>query len=304
MSLRSRALLIGVLAGAVVVGIVLALLISSAVGGGETPLGDSDDTTPAASPSSSAPASEAETTPAAEDTTPTVDLTPGIQQDAADFLTAYTSDADDEAWTKALTPLTTPELLASLATSDRGVATSLAGATVGEPQGSQVPVRNGADTIATLHLVQVPEDDEGIIAEDTPWQVAYVDLSSPPEATALPLSTLTNREIAAAIQPALATVLAQPGGLTDEDRAAQISEGFTDADQALTIKRAAGPDKRITMGNIHDVQLSTDEHGNLTATVVVPWQIDGDAMVQWTTLTVILTRDDAGTWAAVDATDI
>lgn len=300
MSLRSRALLIGVLVGAVVVGIVLALLISSAVSGGEAPLGDSDDTTP----SSSAPASQPGATSAPEATTPADDPTPGIQQDAADFLTAYTSGADDEAWTKALTPLTTPEFLASLATSDRGVATSLTGATVGEPQGSQIPVHNGADTIATLHLVQVPEDDEGIITEDTPWQVAYVDLTSPPEATALPLSTLTNREIAAAIQPALATVLAQPGGLTDEDRAAQISEGFTDADQALTIKRAAGPDKRITMGNIHDVQLSTDEHGNLTATVVVPWQIDGDAMVQWTTLTVTLTRDDAGTWAAVDATDI
>ena len=300
MSLRSRALLIGILLGAAVVGIVLALLIGSALGGGEAPLGDSDDTTPGAS----APATQPEAPSAAEDTTPAADLTPGIQQQAADFLTAYTSDTDDGAWTKALTPLATPTLFASLTTSDRGVATSLAGSRVGEPQGSQVPVLNGADTIATLHLVQVPEDDEGIITEDTPWQVAYVDLTSPPEETALPLSTLTNREIATAIQPALATVLAQPGGLTDEDRAAQISEGFTDADQALTIKRAAGPDKRITMGNIHDVQLSTDEHGNLTATVVVPWQIDGDAMVQWTTLTVTLTRDDAGSWAAVDATDI
>src|SRR5699024_3616925 len=104
-------------------------------------------------------------------------------------------------------------------------------------------------------------------------------------------------------QPAVATVLAQPGGLTDKDRAAQISAGFTDADEALDIKRAAGPDKRITMGNIHDVQLGTDQHGNLTPTVVVPWQIDGEALVQRTTLTLTLTRDNAGTWAAVDATN-
>ena len=135
------------------------------------------------------------------------------------------------------------------------------------------------------------------------WQVSHIDFTSPPEATALPLSSLSNREIAAAIQPAVATVLAQPGGLTDKDRAAQISAGFTDADEALDIKRAAGPDKRITMGNIHDVQLGTDQHGNLTATVVAPWQIDGETLAQWTTLTVTLTRDDAGTWAAVDATN-
>lgn len=302
MSLRSRALLIGALVGAVVVGIVLALLIGSAVSGGEDPLGaDTTSPTPSSPPSAATPSGE--TTAGSEDAGPAADLAPGIQQDAADFLAAYSSDADEAAWTKALTPLATPEMLASLTTSDRGVAASLAGTTVGEPQGSQVPVRNGADTIATLHLVQVPENDEGAITEDTPWQVSHIDFTSPPEATALPLSSLSNREIAAAIQPAVATVLAQPGGLTDQDRAAQISAGFTDADEALDIKRAAGPDKRITMGNIHDVQLGTDQHGNLTATVVAPWQIDGETLAQWTTLTVTLTRDDAGTWAAVDATN-
>lgn len=56
------------------------------------------------------------------------------------------------------------------------------------------------------------------------------------------------------------------------------------------------------MGNVHDVQLGTDDDGNLTATVIAPWQIDGDPLVQWSTLTVTLTRDAAGHWAAVDAT--
>lgn len=300
MSLRSRALLIGALAGAAVLGIVLALLIGSAVGGGEGPLGADDSTAP---PTSSGQASQEEVTPADETTTTTSqEPAPGIQQDAADFLSAYTSDAEDTEWTKALAPVTTPQMLASLTTSDRSVASTLAGTTLGDPQSAQIPVLNGGQTVATLHLIQVPEDDEGIITEATPWQVDYIDFTEPPEDTALPLSSSTNREIAVAIQPALAAVVAQPGGLTDSDRKSQISEAFTDADQALKIERAAGPEQRITMGNIHDVQLGTDEDGNLTATVTTPWQIDGDPMVQWTSLTVTLTRDAAGTWAAVDAT--
>ena len=58
------------------------------------------------------------------------------------------------------------------------------------------------------------------------------------------------------------------------------------------------------MGGIHGVQLATDDDGNLTATVIAPWQIDGDSLVQWTTLTLTLTRDDNGAWIAADATAV
>lgn len=110
---RSRALLIGLLIGAAIVGIVVALLINAAVGGGRGRLGADESTTPAASSSTSDPTAEDDPTPTTGSTTSTDDFAPGIQQDAADFLTAYTSDADDSAWTDALAPLTTPEMLAS-----------------------------------------------------------------------------------------------------------------------------------------------------------------------------------------------
>ncbi|MDN6301436.1 MAG: hypothetical protein L0J57_00085 [Brachybacterium sp.] len=300
MSMRSRALLIGLLFGAIVVGVVLALLINGAVGGTGGRGGDPDPPAPPCpSPESSDPGAGTGTTDSAQPAND--ELAAGIQQEAADFLAAYTGDDSDSDWIEALTPLTTPEMLASLATSDRGVAQSFAGAKVGDPQSSQVPVLNGGETVATIHLVQIPEGDQGIITEATPWHVNYIDFTAAPEGAALPLSKTSDREIATAIQPALASVLAQPGGLTDKDRKAQIAESFTDADEALTIKRNAGPDQRITMGNLHDVQLGTDEEGNLVAVVVVPWVIDGEPTAQWTTLTVTLGRGSAGNWVAVDA---
>ncbi|GAB4097665.1 hypothetical protein GCM10028787_31400 [Brachybacterium horti] len=304
MSLRSRLYLLGALAGAVIVGIVVAALISSALSGGGGPLGAATTPPTATTPSATTPPADAATPTEGGGTASSSDaLEPGIQQDAADFLAAYTSDSDDQAWVEALTPVATPELLASLVTSDRDFARSLAGTTVGDPQSSTVPVLSGGDTIAKIHLVQIAEDDEGAITDASPWQVDYIDFTDPPEGTALPLSSISDREISAALQPVLATVLAQPGGLTDEARTAQIADAFTDPKEAVKIPRGAGSDKRITMGNVHDVQLATDENGNLTATVTVPWQIDGDPLAQWTTLTVTLSRDDAGSWTAVDATN-
>lgn len=300
MSMRSRALLTGLLVGAIVVGVVLALLINGAVGRSS---GLGDDRSPTPAPSSGPASADADAGTRATHGAPSTndELAPGIQQEAANFLDAYSGDSSDSDWIKALTPLTTPEMLASLTTSDRDVAQSLAGAKVGDPQSSQVPVLNGGETVAAIHLVQIPEGDQGIITEATPWQVNYIDFTEAPEGAALPLSKTSDREIAAAIQPALASVLAQPGGLTDKDREAQITESFIDADEALKIKRNAGPDKRITMGNLHDVQLSTDEAGNLVAIAVIPWVVDGEPTAQWTTLAVTLGRGSAGNWVAVDA---
>lgn len=301
MTPRSRTLLIAFVALAVVVLVVAAVAINSIVNATS-----SDDTdTSASTPTSSAPPAVSDgggevpvNAPEDEGTEP---RSP-IEESAANFLAAYTSDDASADWTKALTELTTPVMLASLATSDRDVAAYLAGTTIGTAQGTQVPVLNGGDTVATIHLVQVADDDEGIITEDSIWYVDYIDFTDPPEATALPMSSTTDREIAAGIEPAVAAVLAQPGGLTDAARKEQISAAFTDPKAAFEIKRGAGKDKRITMGGIHDVQLATDDDGNLTATVIAPWQIDGDPLVQWTTLTLTLTRDDNGAWIAADAT--
>ncbi|WP_246958306.1 hypothetical protein [Brachybacterium sp. Marseille-Q7125] len=194
-------------------------------------------------------------------------------------------------------------MLASLATSDREIAASLAGAQLDQPQGATVPVAVGGETIAHITLVQIPNDDHGEITEDSPWTVEAIDLLAPPENTALPLAVNSSRQIAAALQPSLAAVITQPAGLTDEDRTEMISAGFTDPDLAYDIPRGAGPEERIVMGNVHDVQLTATSNGDLAATVVVPWVIDnGENVAQWTTLTVTLTRADDGTWTAADAT--
>lgn len=230
-------------------------------------------------------------------------LTP-IQQRAQDFLTAYTGEADDAAWLDAMAPMVTAEMRASLATTNRDAARALAGTQIGDAQDGAVPVLNGGDTIATIRLAQVADNEDGTLTDATPWVVTGIDYTEPPQGVALPLSSTSAYEISVAIQPTLAAVIAQPGGLTDEARAAQITEAFTEPNEALQIPRTAGPETRINMGAVHDLQLSADANGNLIATVVIPWQVDGDPVAQWTTLTVRLTRTQDGAWAAADATNL
>lgn len=291
----------GVLAIAIGALVALALVINSATGDSSSLGSGSEDPTPA--PSDGGTDAAPQPSEAATSADGFVDLdnaAPGAQEAAAAFLTAYTTDPGTKGWIKNLEPVATPEMVASIATSNPEIATSLASAHVGEPSNGNVPVAVDGQTVARLTLVQIPPTPEDEITQDTPWTVQAIDLYTVTEG-ALPLSSNSQRTIATDIQPSLAALVVQPAGLTDEARLEQIKASFTEPDAALEVPRLGTEEERIEMGNVHDVQLTASADGDLIATAVVPWVIaDGNSQAEWSSYSIRLTRTEDGSWTAAD----
>lgn len=228
------------------------------------------------------------------------DAAAGIQKAAAAFLEAYTTNPGADSWADALGPVATPEMVASITTSDPAIAEGLASAQVGEPSDMSVPVAVDGQITAHLTLVQIPSAPEEEITADTPWMVRAIDFSAVTD-RALPLSTNSPQEIATAIKPSVGALVVQPAGLTDEARREQIAASFAAPDAALEVPRLGSEAERIEMGNIHDVQLAASADGDLVATVVVPWlPSDGESPAQWASYSIRLGRTGDGSWTAVD----
>lgn len=274
----------------------------------------SDDQPTDASQSTAAASSDDSLDPVADEqsTAPPTEYPAETDEDDADapatvlaaqrFLPAYTNaKGDDKAWIKGLASLTTPDMLVSVRTSDRAAAKLLAGATL-ETSGQDLLVVKDGKTVAALELTQMPTDsDEGGDPEDAPWVISGIDFADPPKDTALPLPRNASQALGTTVQPAVTALLAQPAGLSDKDRTAQVKSAFTDPKHAVKTKRAAGTKDRVVTGNVQDAQITVHDDKSLDVTSTMPWKVDGTDKVQWATYTIQVSRAKDGSWTATDA---
>lgn len=225
------------------------------------------------------------------------------QAAASAFLAAIASTTDPAARQQALAPLTAPELLASITSSDQEALTrALDGAQPGTTKDGAIPLMRDGKQVASLATQTAPRDDEesGALTGD-PVVITGIDLADAPKGIALPLGTDSTTEIAKVAQPAMTALIAQPGGLNDADRAQQITDAYTHPDTALTIPRVGSEEQRVITGNVQDPQLGVDEQGQLTLTAVMAWRVDGTTDTQWASHTITLERGPRGTWVPRDA---
>ncbi|GAB2546297.1 hypothetical protein [Brachybacterium huguangmaarense] len=270
-------------------------------------------TRPSSTPSASAAPSHTLVTPsttsssdeATSSTSPSASSGPQVdpQATASAFIAAIASTTDPAARQQALAPLTAPELLASITSSDQEALTrALDGAQPGTAKDGTIPLMRDGKQVAILATQTAPRDDEesGALTGD-PVVVTGIDLTDAPKDVALPLGTDATTEIAKVAQPAMTALIAQPGGLTDADRAKQITDAFTHPETALTIPRVGTEEQRVITGNVQDPQLGVDEQGQLTLTAVMAWRVDGTTDTQWASHTITLERGPRGTWVPRDA---
>lgn len=261
------------------------------------------------STTSAAPSHTLATTSSSDDatssTSPPASSGPQVdpQATASAFIAAIASTTDPAARQQALAPLTAPELLASITSSDQEALTrALDGAQPGTTKDGAIPLMRDGKQVGSLATQTAPRDDEesGALTGD-PVVVTGIDLTDAPKDVALPLGTDATTEIAKVAQPAMTALIAQPGGLTDADRAQQITDAFTHPDTALPIPRVGTEEQRVITGNIQDPQLGVDEQGQLTLTAVMAWRVDGTTDTQWASHTITLERGPRGTWVPRDA---
>lgn len=261
------------------------------------------------STTSAAPSHTLATTSSSDDatssTSPPASSGPQVdpQATASAFIAAIASTTDPAARQQALAPLTAPELLASITSSDQEALTrALDGAQPGTTKDGAIPLMRDGKQVGSLATQTAPRNDEesGALTGD-PVVVTGIDLTDAPKDVALPLGTDATTEIAKVAQPAMTALIAQPGGLTDADRAQQITDAFTHPDTALTIPRVGTEEQRVITGNIQDPQLGVDEQGQLTLTAVMAWRVDGTTDTQWASHTITLERGPRGTWVPRDA---
>lgn len=238
---------------------------------------------PTPTPSASAPAKQA------DPRTPEAALT-------RKFLTAYAQTSDPEAWIAAMQPHVTPQMLASLRTSDPHLPSEL-GTTIISADGPEVTIGTGSTPSAVVHVSRAPADEgeteEGVL------QIEYIDIIDPPDGAALPLNRSTAEQVRTDLHDPIAAIASQDADTTNEVRADTIAMYYTDGTNAQKAPRLAPEGTAVTIGNLHDVQLSVSDEGNLLAVVVVPWQTEG-AETSWQTYTITLERAADGTWQAKD----
>lgn len=237
------------------------------------------------------------TTVGASSSSPTPDeqLPSGIEQ----FVAIYsTGDGDDVQWLEQLRPLVTPALHASLSTSSREVAQA-SGSQILDADEGRVSVGSASGVAYVLAYERV-DGEEGAAGEGGQVVVTGLDFTEPPPGSALPLDSSGGEQLRAPVQDALRVLIAQPGGWSDVDREQAIRQTFTEPEAALAIPRTASVDIPIKIGNAHELTPG-EESGELAVYATVPYAVDGSTEPSWTTVTVLLARDQSGTWVPKDA---
>lgn len=218
------------------------------------------------------------------------------------FAQVWADDSlSDKQWLAKLKPVTTPALYASLTTTDRSVATGT-GHDVLRTTDTTGHVGHDDTEDYSVSLAQPVADAAG--EPDTGPLVSGIRL---PEDTpgALPLDTDARAQLTKPTLSAFTALIAQPGGLTDKQRAQRITDTFTKPAHAKKIKRKAGEEASIRIGGIHEFSVHADDQDRLTVRATVPYAPDGhaDDDTKWQTLTITMTRTDDGAWTPQDAQD-
>lgn len=278
---------------------VLALLAMVAAVAAFIMLKPSEDSAPRDDAEPSAPADSPH--PPAAPQQDASDRQEDVPEDVRAFISKYGAPSLDEVeWADSLKPYTTPALWASLLTSERELARN-AGTAILEAEDGRVSVGVGSEVIYVLEYTAVDGGHEHDAEESAErWIVTAVDFMSPPAGAALPLGTDGVEQLRIPVQSALTTVIAQPGGLTDEQRQSLIEETFSHPEEALLIPRIAGEDAAIRIGNAHEL-VPAEEEGQLVVYATVPYAADGSSTPEWVTVTVLLGRDTDGQWVPQDA---
>ncbi|UQN31806.1 hypothetical protein [Brachybacterium kimchii] len=256
-----------------------------------------DEPAPATAPTSGAPTAQEETAPAASTAAsePSEVEVPGVIRK---FVKSYAErSTDQDAWGDQLSPYTTPGLYASLLSSDRDLART-AGDQILEAEDQRVSVGSGGTASYTLTYQEIEGEDEG---DSTHYVVTAIDYVDPPERAALPLGSNATEQLRPIVQDALTATIAQPGGMSDEDREGAIRDVFSDPHDALHIKRVASSKTSIRVGNAHEL-VAAEERGQLVVHATAPYAPDGQTAAKWVTVTVSLERDSSGQWQLKDAT--
>lgn len=225
----------------------------------------------------------------------------GVPGEVQEFIDSYADPhASDEAWGRALAPNVTPALHASLLSSDRELAQA-AGSEVLEASEGRVSVGTGGGVSYSLEYAFLEGDHEHDGAEDSGHPIVTgIDFTAAPDGARLPLETDGAEQVRAPVQQALTAVVAQPGGQSDEDRERLIRDTFTRPENAVSMPRSVDDGSAVRIGNVHELVLAAEED-QLVAYATVPYARDGESIPTWVTVTIELTRDDAGTWSPQDA---
>lgn len=222
-----------------------------------------------------------------------------VPAEVEDFVRTYASAGPSAEQLAELEAVTTPALHASMATSDRELARGAT--TILEIDETHAAIGAEDTMIYTVHFAQLDTDHEQ--DGDEPARsvvVTAVDFADPPEGAFLPLGSDGTEQLREPVQEALTAVVAQPGGQSDRDREALLKEVFRDPQDALSMPRVAPAGSVVRIGNAHEL-VPADEDGQLVVHATVPYEAGGDESPTWVTVTVELTRDDAGGWAPQDA---
>lgn len=224
-----------------------------------------------------------------------------VPSEVQEFIDAYAdADSSDEEWRQVLAPNVTPALHASLLSSDRELART-AGNEILDVGDGRVSVGTKTDVSYTLEYAQLEDDHEHDGQEGAGHPIVTgIDFTDAPDGAALPLGTDGVEQVRAPAQEALTAVVAQPGGQSGEDREQLIRDTFTSPEEAVSMPRSVDDGAAVRIGNAHELVLAA-EGDQLVVYATVPYARDGESTPNWTTVTVELTRDDAGAWTPQDA---